>query len=76
MPINLQYNLIFKSPRSSINHNSLTVTSNLVILEPRISLQHVMFGVMLILLIPCLFGLLRLAARLLESEDHPGTWES
>jgi hypothetical protein len=33
-----------------------------------------MFGVMLILSIPCLFVLLRLAVRLQESEDHPGTW--
>jgi hypothetical protein len=33
-----------------------------------------MFGVMLILLIPCLFVLLRLAVRSRESEDHPGTW--
>ena len=35
-----------------------------------------MFGVMLILLIPCLFVLLRIAARLRESEDQLGTWES
>jgi hypothetical protein len=33
-----------------------------------------MFGVMLILSISCLFVLLRLAVRSLESEDHPGTW--
>jgi predicted secreted protein len=33
-----------------------------------------MFGVMLILHIPCLFVLLRLAVRSRESEDHPGTW--
>jgi hypothetical protein len=33
-----------------------------------------MFGVMLILLVPCLFGLLRIAVRFRESEDHPGTW--
>jgi hypothetical protein len=33
-----------------------------------------MFGVMLILLIPCLFVLLRIAVRSRESEDHPGTW--
>jgi hypothetical protein len=33
-----------------------------------------MFGVMLILSIPCLLVLLRLAVRLRESEDHPGTW--
>jgi hypothetical protein len=33
-----------------------------------------MFGVMLILLIPCLFALLRIAMRSRESEDHPGTW--
>jgi hypothetical protein len=32
-----------------------------------------MFGVMLILPI-CLCVLLRLAARLRESKDHPGTW--
>jgi hypothetical protein len=32
------------------------------------------FGVMLILSIPCLFVLLRLAVRSRESEDHPGTW--
>jgi hypothetical protein len=35
-----------------------------------------MFGVMLILLIPCLFVLLGIAARLRESEDQLGTWES
>jgi hypothetical protein len=33
-----------------------------------------MFGVILILPILCLFVLLRLAARLRESEDPPGTW--
>jgi hypothetical protein len=33
-----------------------------------------MFGVMLILSIPCLFVLLRLAVRSRESGDHPGTW--
>jgi hypothetical protein len=33
-----------------------------------------MFGVMLILSIPCLFVLLRLAVRSRGSEDHPGTW--
>jgi hypothetical protein len=33
-----------------------------------------MFGVMLILPIPFLFVLLRLAERLREPEDHPGTW--
>jgi hypothetical protein len=33
-----------------------------------------MFGVMLILSIPCLFILLRLVVRSRESEDHPGTW--
>jgi hypothetical protein len=33
-----------------------------------------MFGVMLILSIPCLFLLLRLAVRSREYEDHPGTW--
>jgi hypothetical protein len=33
-----------------------------------------MFCVMLILSIPCLFVLLRLAVRSRESEDHPGTW--
>jgi hypothetical protein len=33
-----------------------------------------MFGVMLILPIPCLFVLLRIAVRSRESEDHPGTW--
>jgi hypothetical protein len=32
--------------------------------------------VMLIFHIPCLFVLLRLAARLRESKDHRGTWES
>jgi hypothetical protein len=38
-------------------------------------MQYVlMFGVMLILSIPCLFVLLRLAVRSRESEDHPGTW--
>jgi hypothetical protein len=34
-----------------------------------------MFGVMLIFPIPCLFVLLRLAVRSRESEDHPGTWD-
>jgi hypothetical protein len=29
---------------------------------------------MLILSIPCVFVLLRLAVRSRESEDHPGTW--
>ena len=33
-----------------------------------------MFEVMLILPIPCLFVLLRIAVRSRESEDHPGTW--
>jgi hypothetical protein len=33
-----------------------------------------MFVVMLILSIPCVFVLLRLAVRSRESEDHPGTW--
>jgi hypothetical protein len=33
-----------------------------------------MFDVMLILSIPCMFVLLRLAVRSRESEDHPGTW--
>jgi hypothetical protein len=33
-----------------------------------------MFGMMLILYIPCLFVLLRLVVRSRESEDHPGTW--
>jgi hypothetical protein len=33
-----------------------------------------MVGVMLILSIPCLFLLLRLAVRSQKSEDHPGTW--
>jgi hypothetical protein len=33
-----------------------------------------MFGVMLILHIPCLFALLRIAMRSRESKDHPGTW--
>jgi hypothetical protein len=32
-----------------------------------------MFGVMLILPIPCLFVLLQIAVRSRESEDHPGT---
>jgi hypothetical protein len=32
-----------------------------------------MLGVMLILPIPCLFILLRIAVRSRESEDHPGT---
>jgi hypothetical protein len=32
-----------------------------------------MFGVMLILSIPCLFVLLRLARGYKSSEDHPGT---
>jgi hypothetical protein len=33
-----------------------------------------MFDVMLILLIPCLSVLLRLAVRSRKSKDHPGTW--
>jgi hypothetical protein len=33
-----------------------------------------MFGVMLIFPIPCLFLLLRLAVKSRESEDHPVTW--
>jgi hypothetical protein len=33
-----------------------------------------MFGVMLILSIPCLFTLLRITMRSREFEDHPGTW--
>jgi hypothetical protein len=33
-----------------------------------------MIGVMLILPIPCLFVLLRIAVRSRESKDHPGTW--
>jgi hypothetical protein len=33
-----------------------------------------MFDVMLLLPIPCLSVLLRLAVRSRESEDHPGTW--
>jgi hypothetical protein len=33
-----------------------------------------MFGVMLILSIPYLFVLLRLAVRSRGSEDYPGTW--
>jgi hypothetical protein len=33
-----------------------------------------MFGVMLILLIPCLFVLLQVAMRSRESKDHPVTW--
>jgi hypothetical protein len=38
-------------------------------------MQYVlMFGVMLILSIPCMFVLLRLAVRSRESEYHPGNW--
>jgi hypothetical protein len=33
-----------------------------------------MFGVLLILSIPCLFVLLRLARGYEPPEDHPGTW--
>jgi hypothetical protein len=33
-----------------------------------------MFGVMLILSIPCLFALLRIAVRSREPKDHLGTW--
>jgi hypothetical protein len=33
-----------------------------------------MFGVMLILPMPCLFVLLRLARGYEPPEDHPGTW--
>ena len=33
-----------------------------------------MYGVMLILSIPCLFVLLRLARGYESPEDHPGTW--
>jgi hypothetical protein len=32
-----------------------------------------MFGVMLMLSIPCFYVLLRLGVRSRESEDHPGT---
>jgi hypothetical protein len=38
-------------------------------------MQYVlMLGVILILPIPCLFVLLRLAVRSRESKDHSGTW--
>jgi hypothetical protein len=58
------------------------ITPILVVLEPTISLRRVeyyyavcaMFGVMLILPIPCLFVLLRIVVRSRESEDHLGTW--
>jgi hypothetical protein len=33
-----------------------------------------MFGVILILYVPCLFVLLRLVVRSRGSEDYPGTW--
>jgi hypothetical protein len=33
-----------------------------------------MFGMMLILSIPCLFVLLRLERGYVSPEDHPGTW--
>jgi hypothetical protein len=33
-----------------------------------------MFGVMLILPIPCVFVLLRITVRSQESKDHPVTW--
>jgi hypothetical protein len=33
-----------------------------------------MFGVMLILSIPCLFVLLRLAVRSEDLKNHPGNW--
>jgi hypothetical protein len=33
-----------------------------------------MFGVMLILPMPCLFVLLRIAVRFENLEDHPGNW--
>jgi hypothetical protein len=33
-----------------------------------------MFGVMLILSIPCLFVLLRIARGFEDLKDHPGTW--
>jgi hypothetical protein len=32
------------------------------------------FGVMLVLPITCLFVLLQIVVRSRESEDHPGTW--
>jgi hypothetical protein len=38
-------------------------------------MQYVLiFGVMLILSIPCMFVLLRLARGFESPEDHPGTW--
>ena len=37
-------------------------------------LYILMFGVMLIFSIPCLFVLLRLARGYESPEDHPGTW--
>jgi hypothetical protein len=37
-------NQFIKSHRSSVNHNSITVTPNLVILEPTISLQRVKYS--------------------------------
>jgi hypothetical protein len=60
----------------------MTVTPILVILDPTILYRRVdhyyvvvlMFGVMLVLSIPCLFVLLRLTTRLQESEDYPSTW--
>jgi hypothetical protein len=74
--------LLFKSPKSLENHNSVTITLILVVREPTISQRRVDYyyvvcsyiGVMLIIPIPCLFVLLRLAVRSQESKDHPGTW--
>jgi hypothetical protein len=55
--------------KTSENRNSLTVSSNLVILEPVASLRlHYipLFGVMLISPIPCLFVLLRVDEQVTE----------
>jgi hypothetical protein len=44
MLINLQHDLMFESHRSFINHNFITVTLILVILEPAISLRRVEYS--------------------------------
>jgi hypothetical protein len=69
------------TPKSLENHNSLTVTPNLVVLEPRISLRCVEYYYAVCAYVWCnfifsytmFFVLLRIAVRSRESKDHPGT---
>jgi hypothetical protein len=64
--------------KTSENHNSLTVAPNLVVLEPVVSLRYtniimhyiLLFGVMLISPLPCLFVLLRVDE---QATEDPGT---